>query len=159
MSQSYEFSEYRLFRDHGGLLLPDRTCEFSKNAYAVEWTVRPTRHFHDRADMRLVMRHLVRRLEMLHLTLIFRGHPMLRLDTNQPHREAGVVRKGHHIHWKESSNEKQRTSFDLKPPLNFPDTIQQGEKAEYWKVIDWFCGYSKIDASQVDLSDLEAVKE
>jgi hypothetical protein len=84
---------------------------------------------------------------------------MLRLDTNQGHREGAVERKGHHVHWCESSDRKQSTSFDLEPPLDFPATIQRGEKAEYWKVMDWFCRFGKVDTSQVDLSDLEAVKE
>jgi|SRR5690625_2807899 len=159
MANGYEFAEYRHFREYGGVLLPDRSCEMKKNTYFVEWPVHPAEHFHDHAEMRLLFRQPLKRMEVVHVTLILRGDYMLRLDTNHPHREGGVVRKGHHVHWKEDSNSKQKTSFDLMPPLDFPETIHRGEKAEYWRVLEWFCSFSNIDTSRVDLSDLEAVKE
>lgn len=153
----YSFQEYEHLRTQGSLIRAGPTLETRVGATNLVWDIFPRSPFTDGETGLLRARFVPARPERFHLMVTLRGECMWRLDTNDGHRESGVLRRGTHFH-EYPNGPPGLTTFDLDPPLDFPALAVDNEPVPYLRALQWFCLKCSIDYSQADLTDLEEVQ-
>lgn len=155
----YSRAEFGVLTEHGGRLIGPAVREERMGSTVWTWSVHPAARLSasDRPPVRLQLRYSLNRPERAHLTLILRTVPVVRLDTNDAHRERGVLREGTHLQeCPDPDFPRGTTTFDLVPPLvGFPDAPVPGELVPYWVPVRWLCARYKIDCSALDQDELE----